>query len=166
MQVQIRNLQRRASGYFFRIGIPKDLQNCYEGKREIVKSLKTKDSNFAVIKAHEIAEVYKRQFHAYRNDEAIEDNSTHISDGIFTQAPPVRTKEVKIPFLSDVLKEMNVARSTKSKTIMSRSSAVRLLIDWFGNFPISEYSRPMMISFRDDGMAKLPPNLYKGDTFS
>ena len=64
MQVQIRNLQWRASGYFFRMGIPKDLQNHFDGKREIVKSLKTKDSNFAVIKAHEIAEVYNFQFRA------------------------------------------------------------------------------------------------------
>lgn len=171
MQIQIRHLQRRGNVFFFRIRVPEDIQNHFGGKREIVKSLKTNNSNLAVIKAHEIAEIYKRQFCSYRCGETIEIESPHLPDRLFANvqktstALPIQQTEATSPLLSDVLKEMNAARSTKSKTIMSRSSAIRLLIDWFGDLPVTEYTRPMMISFRDDGMTNLPPNLYKGDTY-
>ncbi|WP_370276949.1 tyrosine-type recombinase/integrase [Pontibacterium sp.] len=66
--VTVKYLKQRPSGlYFFRKGIPVDLREYYEGKRELVYSLQTKNEAEAVKRVQRLSKQYEDQFRQLRS---------------------------------------------------------------------------------------------------
>ncbi|VGO11876.1 hypothetical protein PDESU_00423 [Pontiella desulfatans] len=161
MQVKIRNVQQRGNSFFFRLSIPKELQVHYNGQKEIYKTLEAFDSFCAVSKASELRARYKEEFRFLKNGGSLQPEFSAPA----TIAQPLPHADPLAPLLSEVLEELLTARPCKHKTVLDRKSSVRLLTDWHGDLPITQYTRKMFLDFRDIGLRKLPPNFYKLDKF-
>ena len=132
MQMQVRHVQKRGNSYYFRLRIPDDLRIHFHGRREITKTLQTMDAHAVILKASELFHYWKHQFEMLRSGEA---ETVEISiDG--NAKTNVGQKVSDTPLLSEILAEMNSAKSTKFKTELTRKSAIRILTDWHGDLPI------------------------------
>ena len=166
MQVQLRHIQKRGNSFFFRLAIPADLQVHFNGHREISKALQASDPFSAFVKAGELRDRYKGMFHSFRHGNPIPIESDGLAD--YSSPPnitPFSQPIEQAPLLSVVLDELLLARSCKYTSTLARKSAIRVLIDWYGDLPINQYTRRMLLAFRDDGLLRLPPNLYKNDKY-
>lgn len=166
MQVNLRNVQRRGNSFFFRLTIPTDLQVHYNGQKEISQTLETSDSFCAFTKASELRAKYKEQFRLLRSGEPLHTKPNRPTERsvppTISQPPP---PAAPAPLLSEVLDELLVTRPCRHKTVLDRKSSIRLLTDWHGDLPITQYTRKMFLNFRDSGLRQLPPNFYKLDSF-
>ena len=167
MQVQLRHIQKRGNSFYFRLAIPQDLQVHFNGQLEISQTLQTSDPFSAFIKAGELRDRYKEQFHSYRHGDPIPTESNRLPK----HSSPTSIAHISpfvdpAPTLSEILNEVSLARPCKYKTSLDRHSAIRLLTDWHGDLPVTNYTRKMLLEFRDKGMLRLPPNLYKGKQYS
>jgi hypothetical protein len=141
MKLDIKHIQKRGNSYFFRFRIPEALRKYYDGKREIKQTLKTTDPTLAFVRANELSHKYMAQFELLRSCQPIpiESVATTTPQTAFTQVIPIQAPpaqpappEPTTPLLSEVLEEMNTARTRQEKTKVSRTSAIRLLTDWHG----------------------------------
>ena len=161
MQIIFRCIQQRGHSLFFRLAIPQDLRHHFKGKLEISQTLDTRDPLTAFAKAELLRSEYKAKFNQLRGRQPCQTPS--ISLILPSElCVPIKPAEVKstAPLLSEMLEETLVARNIKLKTMLDRKSAIRLLIGWHGDLPVSEYTRKMLIQFRDKGMLRLPTNVY------
>lgn len=63
MKVNLRHVQRRGDGFFFRMAIPSELQKFYRGRKEISQSLRTQNPFELQQMAFQLAAFYRQQFH-------------------------------------------------------------------------------------------------------
>ncbi len=161
MQVQLRHIQKRGNSFYFRLAIPEDLQVHFGGKREISKTLQTSDPFTAFVQACELRDRYQRQFHAFRHGSSIPTEQTIPSDLLVSSSIAQPKPCSEAPLLSAVLDELLLAKPCKKTSISARKAAIRLLIEWHGDLPVDQYSRKMLLEFRDKGLLRLPPNFYK-----
>lgn len=144
-------LLKRNSTYYFRLRIPSDLIQHFNGKTHIVKSLKTKDLSAAKIFASHLNAQTQQSFALLRVQG-------------FELIKPLTTREnqkpsIKLSKLIDLyLNEKSPGWAMKTTEDFTRLLSVSLKL--FGDKPVDKISRESCIKFRDT-LSKLPKHFAK-----
>ena len=127
MKVELKYVQKRGNGLFFRIRIPENLREShYGGRREVRKTLNTSDT----LAAYQIAEAwsrhYKQQFvdllgSMTPNPSAMPPVAAFHSRSVLMPFSPVAVPETELLHLSGLLEEVLIARPCKHKTALDRA---------------------------------------------
>ena len=182
--VKLNHIAKRGNVYYLRMAVPIDLRSQI-GKSEIVIALKTSNVFEAQKKAEIPAQELKNMFAELRKSSAMP--STNKEQRYYKPVIPslesnmelfqgeiagntnggvsilskLTTSGVEAPLFSEVMEE---CISSMPRSVAGREglrSSGKLLMDWLGDKPISNYTRAMLILFIENCLKKIPPNRTK-----
>lgn len=148
-------LTRRSATYYFRISIPRDIRSSFDGRKEIVQSLRTKERSEAKAKVHLLAHKYFQMFHSIRSGELLHVTLPHEEFSDFT-----RKKNTVL--LSNVYEKFLNERKLVKTTRSEFDCVVQRLIAICGDKDIRSYSTKDIILFKDV-LLQYPKVLKKSD---
>lgn len=169
MKVNLRHVQQRKQAYFFRMAIPEGLRPFYDGRKEISQSLRTDNPIELQQMAQQLAAFYRQQFRELRAGR-LQQGQELCVDSLITRelkyqeelpmqpkaelAPPKpKDHEHIFSVVYDEVKNLG-KRNRKSET--ERKQTIQLLVEWLGDLPIEDYTRPMILDFRDNVIRRIP----------
>jgi integrase len=94
VRILVNYLQKRGNRYFFRLAIPADVRQHYDGRREVTKALGTEDQLVAAPEALKMGESYLAEFARHRGLEPVCETSGEV--------PERRLPESKVIELTDM----------------------------------------------------------------
>ncbi|MDF7826574.1 phage integrase SAM-like domain-containing protein [Pontiellaceae bacterium B12227] len=172
MKVQLRHVQQRGNTLYFRIHIPVALRNYYDGRKEISQTLRTDDHIEAQGWATQLAKIYQKQFRELRSGRQVDfsQGSEELLGQLEQSAPNIRAVErvepvPSGPTLSVVYEEVKALGKRCEKEESERWASTKLLIGWCGDLPISQFTRPIMLDFRDNVLRCMPVHMSQKKVF-
>lgn len=181
MKVKLRYVQQRGNALFFRISIPAALRNHYDGRKEITQTLRTDDHIEAQDYATQLAKIYKKQFRELHSGRQISrsKSSEDLLDALQLDSPVIpvipvipvsKPVELAKPVpsgltLTQVYKEVKALGKRSLKEENERWASTRLLLQWCGDLPVTQYNRTVLLDFRDTVLRNLPLQVFQRSCF-